>query len=142
MSADSESILVCEGYQDRAFLSGWLQAIGRQSWKGKGYPPEGGRQLSSGHFGFGPIPLIRIVAAGSDTQVFRKAELFIKESSTRAIDLIVCVFDVDDRAAGARVAAFDACGSRATSGAREGSSIAQSAADAPVDAVALRGRRR
>lgn len=43
-----ESLLLCEGYHDRGFLAGWLQALGCQESR---RDPDG-KPVGSGHFGF------------------------------------------------------------------------------------------
>jgi hypothetical protein len=54
----NESVVLCEGYHDRAFWAGWLKAIGL---KDPGESPDGnrkqvfdpwGKEVAKGHFGF------------------------------------------------------------------------------------------
>jgi hypothetical protein len=98
----SESILVCEGFQDRAFLTGWLKTRGMQPWmeseRPKPYPPNDDKPLrGAGHYAFGPSPWVRVVPAKGDvTKVLAEADVFVKKAPTRGLDHLICVVDVDD----------------------------------------------
>jgi len=53
MSASSDAVLICEGYDDRAFLKGWLLRLGASepARDGAGFARPGGGRFAPGEFG-------------------------------------------------------------------------------------------
>jgi hypothetical protein len=112
MTKSSESIILCEGYHDRAFLRGWLLARRCEDWKDKSYPPNNNRPVKGkGHFVFQtPEPArrwVRVVPAGGDGKLLETAAIFVKEAGSRPIESIVLVWDGDDVAGAPSVSRRD-----------------------------------
>jgi hypothetical protein len=97
MSREAESILLCEGYHDRAFLDGWLRSRECKSWKDKPYPPNNDNKLGGGQFAFQTPKQrwVRVVPVEGEGNLLRKANVFLQEAKTRPISRIVLVWDVD-----------------------------------------------
>jgi hypothetical protein len=125
VTAQAESIIVCEGYHDRAFLESWLKARKCESFKDKNYPPnKNGPLRGGGQFGFRTLHehWVRIVPAGGDANAFDVAFNFVEEAKTRPVERIIVVLDDDSEApqTGSRVASFNAwterCGAKRPAG--------------------------
>jgi hypothetical protein len=102
MIRETESIVFCEGYHDRAFLDGWFRIRGCKSWKDKPYPPNNDAKLGGGQFAF-QTPRqrwVRVVQVGGEGNLLKKASVFVKEARARAVSRIVLVWDVDGDAQG------------------------------------------
>lgn len=99
MIGEAESIIVCEGYHDRAFLRGWLIARGCEDWKDKKYPPQNNRSVKGGgHYVFRTPTQrwVRIVPVGGDGKLLGNADTYVQEAGSRSIERIVLVWDGDD----------------------------------------------
>jgi len=100
VSDATESILVCEGFHDRAFLQGWLTTRGWVPWKNKKYEPLGKLVKSEGIFAF-HLPdsgWVRVVPSKGKPNISRVATDEVDSARTRRIQRVVIVWD-DDRAA-------------------------------------------
>lgn len=122
MSLPPDNVILCEGYHDRAFLAGWLEALGCTSCKGKAYrrgkPLRGG-----GQFGFHQAARdvwARVVPVSGDGNLYPEAELILEGANTEPIANLVLVMDRDTDVgeSGARRASFE--GFLAKVGAPEG----------------------
>lgn len=111
MSIPPDNVILCEGYHDRAFLSGWLEALGCTSCKDKPY--RGGKPLrGGGQFGFHQETRdvwARVIPVGGDGNIYRKADFILKEANTDRIANVVLVTDrdTDAGAPGTRRASFE-----------------------------------
>lgn len=96
MKLDPESVIVCEGYHDRAFLSGWLQWHGCKGLENKPYR-DGKKVKGKGQFAF-RTPRggwLRIVPTHGDTKLFEVAEIELEGRKTNPLSRLVIVRDDD-----------------------------------------------
>lgn len=111
MTIPPDNVILCEGYHDRAFLSGWLEALGCTSCKNKPY--RGGNKLQgSGQFAFHHETRdvwVRVIPVGGDGNIYGEAELILKRANTDPIANVVLVTDRDTDAGetGTRRASFE-----------------------------------
>ena len=100
-----QSIILCEGYYDRAFWAGWLIDMGfmdpgLQPGKAARIPIRDpwGRAVGRGQFAFRSPGdgFVRVVPCGGRANVIPRAREFIKEQATR--ELAHMVLNVDDDA--------------------------------------------
>lgn len=104
MSAE-QSVIVCEGYHDRAFFAGWLKYKGCRviDWKKEKDPF--GSKVDGGHYGFmSPVgSFIRVVPAHGDlTKLVQTTEFYLRNAPTKPTRAIVVATDADDHAIDAR----------------------------------------
>ena len=94
-----ETILLCEGYHDRSFLTGWALYLGAQDLAlvEKSVRDPWGKPVTRGHFGFRDPGgrFFRIIPVNTDTQLFPTAAALLQESNTRPIRDLVIVVDAD-----------------------------------------------
>jgi hypothetical protein len=106
MSQGRETILLCEGYHDRAFLQGALLWAGCTD---PGWAPDGsrkpildpgGRRVTGGHFAFlsKSMSFIRVQPCGGKPKIPSELERLLKEWPTRKYARIVVCVDSDDDA--------------------------------------------
>jgi hypothetical protein len=108
----SESVILCEGFHDRAFWDGWLTWLGCNSDGFKpgtpGYPALDpfGKAVIRGEFGYRSKSggFIRIRACGGKSGVLPRARLRLTERTTNALERLVINIDADSTASGATVA--------------------------------------
>jgi hypothetical protein len=106
-----ESVVICEGYHDRAFLNAWFLALGCTAYKDKIYPPFGKKVTGGGQFVLrsNADRWIRIVPTHGEGKWREVADAELGFRSTRALDRVVVVLDDDgDRGAPAsRTTSFE-----------------------------------
>jgi hypothetical protein len=104
----SESVILCEGYHDRAFWDGWLTSLGCTSDGFKpntpGYPAldpwgDAGR---GGQFGYRSRTgqFVRVQPCNGRTGILPQARVRLRQRSTRTLIRIVVNVDVDVPAGG------------------------------------------
>ncbi|HQY64852.1 MAG TPA: hypothetical protein PK141_25840 [Polyangiaceae bacterium] len=97
MSPPPDNVILCEGYHDRAFLAGWLEALGCTSCKDKEY--RRGKPLRGrGQFGFYHTTRdvwARVVPVRGDGNMYPEAELILEGAKTDPIANLVRVVDRD-----------------------------------------------
>jgi hypothetical protein len=104
----SESVILCEGYLDRAFWDGWLNSLGCNSDGFKPGTPRYpaldpfGKAVLRGEFGYRSKSggFIRIRACGGKSGVLPKARLRLTQRTTNALDRLVINVDSDLTASG------------------------------------------
>ncbi len=96
-----ESIIVCEGYHDRAFLRGWLvHGLSCESLERQPYGPHDNRPLTGqGQYGFRSKSgrWLRIVPAKGDTLVSDIANTFVGQLLGNPDANVVLAWDADDK---------------------------------------------
>jgi len=98
----SETVILCEGYHDRAFWSGWLRLLGCQSeadlraGSGPILDPWGER-VEKGIFAFRSRSgkFIRLVPTGGNSPQFRIARALLRKRADRLLNRLVINRDVD-----------------------------------------------
>jgi hypothetical protein len=100
----AESVVLCEGFDDRAFWAGWLLHLGCTD---PGIQPgKSNRQevrdpwdnlVKRSEFGFRALgnQFIRVVPCHGNSNIDREASRRLKERETRALDRLVLSYDVD-----------------------------------------------
>jgi hypothetical protein len=99
MKLDPESVIVCEGYHDRAFLRGLLVLRGCEELKNKPYR-DGKRVTGKGQYAF-RTPRggwLRVAPAGTDSKLLGDSETILQARMTSPLSHLVVVRD-DDRPA-------------------------------------------
>ncbi|MBN1346557.1 MAG: hypothetical protein JXQ73_27960 [Phycisphaerae bacterium] len=99
MSVPSESVIICEGYYDRAFWTGWLARLGCKDPGGPVRDPWGKDVVGRGQRAFySPSgSFIRLLPAGGDrTKIIRAARLRLNQASTNSIRCLVINVDTDE----------------------------------------------
>lgn len=97
----TETIILCEGYDDRAFLAGWLLRLGLNDLKpdkGRATPIDPwGLPVSDGQFAFRAPDggSVRVQPCHSRGNVFRRAKLRVKGAPSRALAGLVLAVDHD-----------------------------------------------
>lgn len=106
MTTPEESIVLCEGFHDRAFLAAWLIHEGCESWEKKTYPPKN-RRVTDGQFAFRSPRggWVRIVPMHGGDSWKEKAEVELRPE-TRQL-LIILDDDTEALSSDARRQAFD-----------------------------------
>ena len=99
MTTASESVVYCEGYFDRAFLSGLLEHVGFQN-PGRSKKPvfdPWGKLVTGGQYGFwSPSKaFIRVVPCGGRSAVLRQSRIRLRERATNHLDHLVISLDSD-----------------------------------------------
>jgi hypothetical protein len=107
MSAAEESVVLCEGFHDRAFWKGWLKHLGCIDLPGRApfFDPFG-KPVPPGHFAFRSASgaFVRLQSCGGDKGVLARLEDRLTERVTNALHRLVVNLDTDaDDAAGALV---------------------------------------
>ncbi len=98
----SESVILCEGFYDRAFWAGWLEYLGCPKPKNLGnvFDPVG-RQVKGGHFGYSAKSgrFVRIVPCQGKPKIFPEARRRIegRHIAPKLSHLVICV-DLDTSA--------------------------------------------
>jgi len=104
MSRPEESVVLCEGFHDRAFWKGWLLHLRcedarprRDSGYGIAVDPFG-RKVTNGHFAFrSPAgAFIRVRPCVGDQEVLKQTEIRLEERKTQALRRLVINLDTDD----------------------------------------------
>jgi hypothetical protein len=107
----NEGIVLCEGYDDRAFWAGWLIKLSRQE------PPAGnpvfdprGRKVEGGHYGFYPKSdrFVRIVPCKGATKTIGEMTRRVRERQVDPFQHLVVCLDPD----------IDVCGGDQRTGVR------------------------
>lgn len=92
----AETVVLCEGFHDRAFLSGWLKVLGAESLREGVYEPHGARLRGRGQYGFRLAERwFRIVPMDGDSAWQAVASAMLGTRTTRAIERMVVVLDDD-----------------------------------------------
>lgn len=100
-----QHVILCEGYDDRAFWSGWLLHIGCKdlsvrpdSSRIKRVEDPWGRVVSRGQFGFATAggAFVRLVPCDGGGNVASTAAQFFKEHTTHPIGRLLINLDADD----------------------------------------------
>jgi hypothetical protein len=104
----SESVILCEGFHDRAFWDGWLTSLGCNS---NGYKPDTpgypapdpwGRTVGRGQFAYRSTGgnFVRILPCNGKRNVLRAARNRLTQRTTERLVRLVINVDVDTSAAG------------------------------------------
>jgi hypothetical protein len=104
----SESLVLCEGYHDRAFWAGWLRHLGcsdqgfRPGTRGYPRPDPWGIPIRGGHFAYASLSnaFLRVVSCGGRGNILRDAEARLRDRATKALLRLVINIDPDVSAAG------------------------------------------
>jgi hypothetical protein len=104
----SESLILCEGFHDRAFWDGWLAYLGCNSVGFKpgtpGYPAldPWGDKVGGGQFAYRSKSgaFVRVRSCNAKANVLRAARIRLNERTTKALLRLVINVDVDTGAAG------------------------------------------
>lgn len=103
MSPAAESVILCEGFHDRAFWKGWLEHLGcvdarprRGSALGPAVDPFG-KQVAGGHFALHTPSraFVRVRPCNGDHGVLDQITIRLKERSTQALRRLVINLDTD-----------------------------------------------
>jgi hypothetical protein len=104
----SESVILCEGYHDRAFWDGWLTSLGCNSAGFKpgtpGYPaidPWGDEVRGGGQFAFrsNSGSFLRVRPCNGKTNILRQARIRLTQRTTKQLLRLVINVEVDTSAA-------------------------------------------
>jgi hypothetical protein len=100
-----ESVILCEGYHDRAFWDGWLRSLGckvpqSSNLASKIIKDPWGSRVASGQYGYHSQSgeFVRIVPCHGDTFVPEVLRLRLRERATRTVRRIVVTYDADSDA--------------------------------------------
>ena len=89
-----QSFILCEGYHDRSFLSGWLRrtnCVGDRDTKDLSKA-----RLGGGQFGFySGINFIKVIPCEGDKSVLREAKLLLEKNSNKLPDYLIFNIDPD-----------------------------------------------
>lgn len=99
MKLAPESVIVCEGYHDRAFLNGLLLWRGCEALKDKPYR-DGKKVKGKGQYAF-RTPRggwLRLVPSHGDSRLLESSETFIREGKTHPLARLLIVRDDDNLA--------------------------------------------
>lgn len=99
----SESVILCEGYHDRSFWSGWLERLGFTDARRR---PDGsigeaidpfGRRVAGGDFGFRSRAgsFLRVRPCGGDSKVLDAIQLRLSDRVRKPITHLVVNLDTD-----------------------------------------------
>jgi hypothetical protein len=93
MSDAKQTVILCEGYNDRAFLKGWLLRLGCTEQKEDPFRI----RVSSGQFGFDTPTkrFLRIAPGHGDDNVLALIGPTLKERATKPLDWLVVNLDCD-----------------------------------------------
>lgn len=95
----SQTVFLCEGYHDRAFLGGWLKVLGCKSLGEQGVRvvDPWGRSVTAGQFGY-TDPLgrfVKVVPVRGDKKLFPVARDLLQGRQTQRIRDLFLVADED-----------------------------------------------
>ena len=99
----NESVILCEGYQDRAFWTGWLEFLGCSSAHYLPNAPGGqqkdpwGKPISRGQYGYDSPTgkFLRVVPCGGKAKVLPEARLRLKGRTTQTLTRLILNIDSD-----------------------------------------------
>src|SRR6266568_4872848 len=102
----SESVVLCEGFHDRAFWDGWLTYLGCNSGGFKpgtlGYPAVDpwGDQVRHGQFAYRSKSgnFVRVRHCNGKSNILREARIRLAQRSSKRLQRLVIVVDVDTSA--------------------------------------------
>jgi hypothetical protein len=106
----SESVILCEGFHDRAFWDGWLTSLGCDSGGFKpetpGYPardPWNDPVKGGGQYAYGTKSgsFVRVRPCGGKSKVLQEARIRLTQRTTKLLLRLVINVDVDTNVAGA-----------------------------------------
>src|SRR2546427_9513354 len=105
----SESLVLCEGYHDRAFWAGWLTYLGctdegfRPGTKGYPAPDPWGGKVSGGKYAYHSKTgaFLRVVPCGGKTAILPEAHLRLTQRVSRTLVRLVINIDPDVPVSGA-----------------------------------------
>lgn len=92
-----QHVILCEGYDDRAFWTGWLQHLGCTS-RGRGARDPWGRPVRGGEYAFDTPGgcFLRVVPVGGDSKLKSKVRFFLAAHATHPVGYLIVNWDRDD----------------------------------------------
>lgn len=91
---ESQTVILCEGYDDRAFLAQWLESLGMTPTKGR--PDPWDLPVKGGQYGYWRRDgFVRIVPCDGKANIARHAITFVRQHATRPIDRMILCHDLD-----------------------------------------------
>lgn len=96
MTPAPESVIICEGFHDRAFLRSWLASRGCESLVNKPYR-DGKPIRGAGQYAFRTPNggWLRVVPVNGDANIALEADTYVEKSKTSPTSRIVLVYDED-----------------------------------------------
>src|SRR5207247_8902599 len=104
----SESVILCEGFQDRAFWAGWLTYLGcsdegyRPGSRGFPAPDPWGGKVLRGQFAYLSRggSFLRVVPCGGKSFILPEARVYLSQRATKPLLRLVVNVDPDVSATG------------------------------------------
>lgn len=94
--------VLCEGYEDRDFLAGWLETLGHADARTHVHPKTGKKVTGSGAYALqSPEAFVVVLPSGGHTKIVDAARIWLNEADpARRPDSVLVVEDSDELAPG------------------------------------------